>query len=154
MKRISYLLSLMLLMGLTLFTACGKDAPKPNEKTPEELKTEQLTSAAFTISSVKKGEETVTIDPAAVITFKSDGTYSLTNGSNLPTPVGSTMAATGTWVFKDKDNFDEITLTPTGSAAIELTTVSLTDNSLTFSYPGVGVKAESEPVTVAVTATR
>ena len=150
MKRISYLLSLLLLMSLTLFTACKDDEGGDGTETPEQIKTRQLTDGPFTVSTVTKGGEAVTLDGPVTITFNSNGTYAI-NGV-LPSPHGTTMPATGTWSFKDTQNFG-IVLNG-GSDTVELTSVNIADNSLSFTYQGAGLKASDPAVPVVVNATR
>lgn len=152
MKRLSYLLSLLFLMNLTLFTACkDDDQPGPDPKTDEEVKTEQLTSGAFTVQEVTKGGENVTPATKPTITFNSNGTYQITG--ELPTPQGATLGSSGEWKFTDTTNWG-ITLIPTGSEAVQLTSVTLTDSNLNFTYQGAGLKPSDPAVPVVVKATR
>ena len=153
MKRVTYLLSLILLMSFAVLTSCKDDeATPPPEETEEEIKTGQLTAGDFDVTSVEVGGEVVEEDSPVTLTFAEGGAYTIAGG-NLPEPYGTDLPASGTWAFTDETNFDEITLS-SGDAEVVLDIIELDDDSLIFQYDGAGVKDTDPATTVEVTAIR
>lgn len=152
MKRLSYLLSTLLLMTLVVFSSCKDDTV---EETLEEQKNRQLTAGAFNV-------QTVTLDPSTdfsftgptTITFSANNTFTMAGYDALPSVAGAPEGnfSSGTWAWTDAQNFDEIRLT-SGTDVVDLTITSLDDNNLVFTYLGAEPKPDDE-VTVTVTATR
>ena len=154
MKRLSYLLSTLLLMTLVVFTSCKDDTP---EETLEQQKTRLLTAGAFNVDAVTLNPNTdFSFTGPTTITFSENNTFTIAGFESLPTVLAAPEGnfASGTWAWADTENFDEITLT-SGSDAVDLTITSLDDNNLVFTYQGAEPKPTPEnEVTVTVTATR
>lgn len=140
MKRISYLVTLVFLMGLTMFS-CKDDT---QDETPEQKSTKILTAGPYTVATVD-GEA---LAGTVTINFKSDNKAFSVSGGELPAPFPSS----GSWAFSGTD-FKNITLT-SGGTTLPLTVNTLSDNALIFTYPGSGVKATDPTVTVTVSAKR
>lgn len=154
MTKIKNLLVLMLLLVLGALSACGDD-----DETEQQIKTRQLSNDdkpwnITAVDVVGTGDYDY-ISGTSTITFKSGGSYTLTNPVNLPEirdPFGN-FPATGTWAFASPTNLNSLVLTPTSGSPITLTITSLTDNALVFEYPGALGKAENQ-VSVKVTAAK
>ena len=151
MKRITNLLPLLLLMGLIFFTACDPKEPTPTpEPTEEEIKTEQLATDSWTVTSADRNDD-FEVDlggQTVTLAFSENGAFTATNEDALP---GENFPAAGTWEFAT-DNFDRITLTPTaGGNPLTLTVTTLSASSFTFSYETSDNKGE---FTATVTATK
>lgn len=152
MKRTSYLLSILFLLVLTLFTSCkDDDAPE----TEEDRKRRQLTSAPFTVNTVTiDSEEDTSFEGPTTITFQNSNTFSISGNTALPDARSTSepLPSSGEWAFTDQQNFNTIALTADG-ATVDLTIITLSDSELVFSYTGAGTKAEDE-VQVTVSASR
>lgn len=147
MKRLSYLVTLVFLMGLTLFSCKDDEAPE----TTEQKNTRLLTSGPFTVATVDRGEGPVAPTGTVTISFnETNKTYSVTGADNLPAP----FPASGSWVFTDQTNFNRITLTGGDNQTQALTITELTENALTFTYQASGVKPTDPTIPVTVKATR
>lgn len=148
MKRLSYFLSVLLLMTLVVFSACKDDEVA---ETLEEKQTRLLTSGAFTVNTVTLSPTTDwSFEGPTALTFNAENkTFSVSGNASLPMIAEPDVSfpASGTWVWKDTQNFDEITLTADGES-VDLTITTLDDNSLVFSYPGFPSKGEPAVVTV------
>lgn len=152
MKKASYLLSVLFLMTLVVFTSCKDDKVEP---TPLEEKTSLLTAGPFEVETVALAPEVdYSFTGPATITFSENGTYTLSGGDALPMVMstGTSIPATGQWEFTDTTNLNKIALT-SGSEEVILTVTSLTENGIVFSYPGAEPKP-SDAVEVTVTANR
>lgn len=132
MKRTSYLLSILFLLVLTVFTSC-KDDEQPESE--QDRKTRQLTTEAFTVTEVTlAGSEEYTVDGTVTIRFNTNTNFTVTGNAALPTPTeADAFPASGTWAFSDTQNFNTIVLT-SGSNTINLTVVTLDDNNFDFRY--------------------
>lgn len=140
MKRISYLVTLVFLMGLTMFS-CKDDT---QAETEEQKNTRILTAGPYTVNTVD-GEA---LAGTVTITFNSANKTFSVSGGELPAP----FPASGSWAFSGTD-FKNITLT-SGATTLALSVNTLTDNALIFTYPGSGVKPTDPTVTVTVSAKR
>lgn len=155
MKKVSYFLSLIFVMALAIFTSCkDDDNGGPPDPTQEEIKTEQLTSSPFTVNVVEVNGEDALDGQNITLTFREDGTYSISGGDLPdPAPFGTDMPTSGNWSFTDTDNFNRITLT-SGGTSVELNVTVLNDDEFVFQYTGAGVKEDSPNTTVVVEASR
>lgn len=148
MKRLSYFLSILLLMTLVVFSACKDDEVA---ETLEQKQTRLLTSGPFTVSTVSLNPNTDwSFDGPTTLTFNAENkTFSVSGNTSLPMIAEPDVAfpASGSWAWKDTENFDEITLT-SDSGSVDLTITNLGDNSLVFSYAGFPVKGTAAEVTV------
>lgn len=134
MKRTSYLLSILFLLVLTVFTSC-KDDEQP--ETEADKKTRQLTSGAYTVDEVTlAGSEEYTLDGTVTISFQTNNTFTITGNAALPNPTATPtepMPASGEWAFTDTQNFNSIALTSDGNT-INLSVITLDDNNFDFRY--------------------
>lgn len=132
MKRISYLLSILFLLVLTVFTSCKDDEQSESEA---DRKTRQLTSGAFTVDEVTLADnEEYTVDGTVSIRFNSNTEFTVSGNAALPTPSGAdAFPASGNWAFTDTQNFNTIALT-SGGNTINLSIVTLDDNNFDFRY--------------------
>lgn len=150
MKRIPYLFPLLLLIGLSLFTACKDDGP--DEPSEEDIKREQLSSGSWTVTSADRndafefdlGDQTVTLN------FTETGSFTTTGVDALP---GDNFPSGGNWEFTT-ENFDRIELTPTSGSALTLTVSTLDDDTFNFSYETTDDKSGNENFTVTVSASK
>lgn len=149
MKRLSYFLSILLLVTLVVFSACKDDEVS---ETLEEKQTRLLTSGPFTVSAVTLNPDTQwSYDGPTSLTFNAENkTFSVSGNTALPmiAEPDINFPASGNWVWKDTQNFNEITLTA-GSESVDLTITNLDDNNLVFTYAGFPAKNEPAVVTVA-----
>lgn len=152
MKRLSYLLSTLLLITLVVFTSCKDEAP---EETLEQKQIRLLTAGAFNVQTVTLNPNTdYSFTGPTTITFSENNTFTIAGSESLPTPSSAPEGnfASGTWEWKDTTNFDEVTLT-SGTDVVDFTITSLDDNNMVFTYQGAEPKPTDE-VEVTVTATR
>lgn len=152
MKRTSYLLSILFLLVLTVFTSC-KDDDEP--ETELDRKTRQLTSGAFTINEVTLGTGDYAYDGSATINFQTNNTFTITGNDALPNPASdpnNSLPASGTWAFTDMQNYNAIALT-SGNTTVNLSITTLSDSELVFRYTGAEPKPTDE-VQVTVSASR
>lgn len=147
MKKISYLVTLVFLIGLSL-VSCKDDT---QAETEEQKNTRLLTTKTFNVTSVDRGGEPVDITGTPVtITYNTNNTFSVTGADALPAP----FPASGNWAFSGSD-FKNVTLTGSGSSAGQSIVINtLSDNTLIFTYDADGVKPADPKVKVTVTASR
>lgn len=154
MKRTSYLLSILFLLVLTVFTSC-KDDEQPESE--QDRKTRQLTAGAFTVDEVSlAGSEEYTLDGTVTISFQTNNTFTITGNAALPNPTATPtdpMPASGTWEFTDTQNFNTIALTSDDGDTINLSITTLDDNNLDFRYSAAEPKP-TDDVQVTVNASR
>jgi hypothetical protein len=153
MKSISYALSLLLLIGLSVFSSCKDDT---TEETEEQRVTRQLTSGIFTVTEVSLAPDTeYNFEGPATINFSDNNTFVIEGAESLPNP-GSTadtaLPEAGTWSFTDTQNHNQLRLSSSGSS-VDITIISLDDTELVFEYLGAEPKPEDE-VRVKVRASR
>lgn len=153
MKSISYALSLLLLIGLSVFTSCKDDT---TEETEEQRVIRQLTSGAFTVTEVSLIPDTeFNFEGPATINFSDNKTFVIEGAESLPNPsstAGTALPGAGTWSFTDTQNYNQLSLSASGST-VDITIISLDDHELVFEYLGAEPKPEDE-VTVRVRASR
>ncbi|MBN7817927.1 hypothetical protein [Algoriphagus pacificus] len=134
---------LMLLLSLAVMQSCGDDAPKPVQKTAEELAIEALTGTGTLTwgvsggGSVKRDGTTVTDlyqNFELILNAGSSKTYSSKNNNDL-------FDASGTWLFAGS-NFDKFTLSGSKPAATrEISFTRTGDNlKLLFTIPAPGAR--------------
>lgn len=154
MKRTSYLLSILFLAVLTIFTACKDDGvPTPE---PGEEETQHLTGGAWTVNSITLAPDNAahSFEGPVTISFQENKTFTITGATELPNPTAAptdNMPASGSWEWTN-DNFNAISLT-SGGTTVPLTITTLSESALTFTYAGAIPKPEDN-VTVTVSATR
>ena len=115
MKKLSYLLSLLLLMTMIVFTSCKKD-PDPVLKTDAQNAAEKLVGT-YTVTNVTRSDDaTVDLEGQTVtLTFaaKDDGTggtFTSTNAGVLPGDAD--LPASGTWAWSGS-NFKAVVINGT-----------------------------------------
>lgn len=154
MKRTSYLLSILFLLVLTVFTSSCKDDGDP--ETEEDRKRRQLTTAPFTVNTVTIGsEEDETFEGPTTITFLNNNTFSISGNEALPNPASAPtnpLPASGEWAFTDTQNFNAIRLS-SGNTTVNLSITTLSDTELVFRYTAAEPKPTDE-VQVTVSASR
>lgn len=154
MKKTSYLLSMLFLVVLTIFSACKPDGPDPEEETAEEKATRQLTESAFNVNTVTLSPDAdYSFEGPVAINFQENNTFTISNSAELPNPAitpTNPLPASGTWAFSG-GGFSAITLSADGTD-IALSITTLDDTNLNFQY--AGVEPKDNEVTVTVNASR
>ena len=149
MKKLSYLLSLLLLMTMTVFTSCKDDEDGPVLKTPAQEAAEKLIGT-YTVTSATRDDVAVDLEGQTVtLTFNAEedgtgGTFTSNNAGVLP---GDTdLPASGTWAWSGA-NFNAVVV---GGKTLNFTT-PLGASPTTFTYTGTDAKGN---FTARVTATK
>ena len=145
MKKLSYLLSLLLLMTMTVFTSCKDDEPVIDDNPVQDRMdliagTHTVTAATYPGGSVDLTGQTVTL------TFTAAGVYTGANTDVLP----GDFPASGTLTIPNADNLNSARI---GTTNINITSVTAT--GMTFTYQATDPKInEGAPFTVTVTTTK
>ncbi len=153
MKKLSYLLSLLFLMTLTVFTSCKDDeGDNPPAPTAQETKAKQL-AGTWTVTNVTRPGVTGNViedGQTVTLTFTEDGTYSATNTDVMPGETPAFPSGT-TWAWPNTTSTNSIVITP---GNVNFNALNVTDNSLTFTYTTQDAKSQGADVNVTVTATK
>lgn len=124
MKTYKIILSLVLMAGITLFSACGGD---PEEPSKEKQFLNKL-SITWNLESATVGGKDVTESfPGLSLSVSADKTYSVTN------PVSPIWTASGIFTLEEVPNSDLFNIIRDDGTIITVT--ELTETTLKYKFP-------------------